>query len=206
METPIGLEGRAVGLRQSAERKRGHMATWTVRIRLPVRSGRRSLRQHCLRHPIGCHDTVDRFSKYLLEVSQQRLCICSIPTCRKISIKSIFHRGFTKTSWCSAGMSRIGALALYPFHRQNCGMPDSDPSSTSSTCSDREIPAEDGGDGCRRREHSRLVSGVLAPHNARPASGLPRLTVSGKPTACGRWPVLFIPEERPVTTATAFNA
>jgi len=94
-------------------------------------------------------------------------------------------------------MSRIRILALDPFHLQNCGMPDSDPSSSNSTHSDREIPAEDAGDGCRRRDYLRCFSGIFV-LRTQPASSPTRLTVSETPTASRRLPIVFISEERPV--------
>jgi hypothetical protein len=47
-------------------------------------------------------------------------------------------------------------------------MPDSDPSSTSTAVSCRDIPADDDGDGCRWREHDRAGSrhDVAAPKAA----------------------------------------
>ena len=55
---------------------------------------------------------------------------------------------------------RPAPLASALFHRQNCDMPDSDPSSTSSAPSNRDLPAEEAGDHCRRCDDLRLASGL----------------------------------------------
>jgi hypothetical protein len=66
-------------------------------------------------------------------------------------------------------------------------MPDSDPSSTTSAHSDRELPADDGGDHCRRPDYNRartrlskaadeaasLFSNAVVSHRS-PASGVIR--------------------------------
>jgi len=65
---------------------------------------------------------------------------------------------------------RPAPLAPEAFHRQNCDMPDSDPSSTSSARSSRDLPAEEGGDYCRRRDDVRLASAISGLRQRQPLS------------------------------------
>jgi hypothetical protein len=65
---------------------------------------------------------------------------------------------------------RLAPLAPEAFHRQNCDMPDSDPSSTSSARSSRDLPAEEGGDYCRRRDDVRLASAISGLRQRQPLS------------------------------------